>query len=348
MKRMIGAEFKKQLRLNHTLIIIVFSLLIRLVICLIPTAHSSPYSDEVYKKYTSQLEGTLTAEKTEYLNNRFDEICEIISVYDTKQQDYINGKLTFEEYNEYTQSYDIAVAEYSTVEYLCEKAATLNSCNDFKAEIFYDTDYRNFIDGINYDYIMLIAVLCICIPVFDREFSTGSFRQLMTSKRGRTQLCAVKIFTVTLCVFFLSLMMSTVRLGVFSFQHKTDYIEKAVGNILMCDGFGNTAILGYFIKDSLLKALSWVMYSSVICLISVLCRNTSFSFIISFVAMITPLIVSLSSDSRFAGYIFAAGNLKAMYSADIRLTAMTAVLLIKLAVFSGAVVLVWNRKRNSV
>ena len=60
---------------------------------------------------------------------------------------------------------------------------------------------------------MLIALLCIAVPAFDCEFSSGSYAQVATSKRGRTQTAFAKLFAVTLAVFVLSALLVTVTVA---------------------------------------------------------------------------------------------------------------------------------------
>ena len=310
-------ELKKLVKINRLVLVIMLALSVRAVICFLPSVHEHPYSDEVYKSYTSQLEGELTAEKTEYLGSRLSEIDELIAVYDEMQQRYTNGELTLDEYSTYTEQHGKAKAEESTVRYLCNKCEALDGCTDFEGQLFYDTDWSDFFEDNSFDYVMLIALLCITIPAFDAEFSSGSFAQLLTSKRGKAQLALSKLAAVWVTVFVLSCLMSAVRLGVFTYRNGLNYSDMPVGNVLLTDGFGSITLIEYYIRDSLIKALIWVMYSCIFSLIAVLCKNVTFAFVAGFIIGITPQIISAGIMSERIVYFISGLQLGNMYLSDI-------------------------------
>ena len=339
MSKVFFAELKKLFRLQHLLLIFLIALSARTVFCLLPTAHDHPYSDEVYKRYTAMLSGELTSEKIESLNARLAEIQNLIADYDTMQQKYQSGEITLDEYSDFTARHGIAKAEEKTVMYLCEKYAKLSECSGFDKQVFCDTDWSDLFAENGYDLVMLIALLCIAVPAFDSEFSSGSFAQILTSKRGRTQTAFAKLAAATLAVFVLSLLMSAARLGVFAYRHGLDFSDKAAGNLLLTDFLGEKSLLGYYITDAFLKALAFVFYALAACLISVLCRNVTFSFALSFLVCVTPLFVLNDRGN----VLLCASVLNSMYGG---LSAAGAgfVCGIKAAAVSLAAVKLWNRK----
>ncbi len=291
MSKVLFAELKKLLKLQHILLIFTLAISARIVLSFVPTAHDHPYSDEVYKHYTTQLSGELTSEKMRFLDARLAEIQTLIADYDSMQQKYQSGEIDLEEYSDFTSRHGIAKAEEKTVMFLCEKYAKLNECSGYDKQVFCDTDWADLFADNSYDYIMLIALLCIVVPAFDSEFSSGSFAQILTSKRGRTQTAFAKLIAVTLAVFVLSLLMSAARLGVFAYKHGLDFSDKPAGNLLLTDSLGEKTLLGYFVTDALLKALAFVFYALAACTISVACKNVTFSFVLSFLVCVTPLFV---------------------------------------------------------
>ena len=259
MSKVFAAELKKLLKLQHILLIFILAISARVVLCFVPTAHGHPYSDEVYKRYTTQLSGELTNEKIEFLNTRLAEIQALIADYDSMQQKYQSGEIDLRKKAEEKPAaakkpaaekpvkQTVKKAEEKTVMYLCEKYAKLNECSGFDKQIFCDTDWADLFADNGYDYIMLIALLCIAVPAFDTEFSSGSYAQIMTSKRGRVQTAIAKLAAVTLAVFVLSLLMSAARLGVFACQHSLVFSDKAAGNVVLTNSLGGKTLLGFFV-----------------------------------------------------------------------------------------------------
>ena len=250
------------------------------------------------------------------------------------QQKYQSGEIGLDEYADFTSRHGIAKAEEKTVAYLCEKYAKLMECSGFDREVFCDTDWADLFAENGYDYIMLIALLCIAVPAFDCEFSSGSYAQIATSKRGRSQTAFAKLMAVALAVFVLSLLMSAARLGVFAYQHGFVFSGKAAGNVLLTDSFGETTLLGYFVTDALLKALAFVFYALSACTISAACKNVTFSFALSFIVCMTPLFVLDNSGS----VLVCASVLRQMYPPEMNVTAFVGISACKCLVISGAAV----------
>jgi len=343
MLRIFLTEFRKLVKINRLPLVILLAITARAVLCFLPQVHEHPYSDEVYKRYTTQLEGELTDDKTEFLNSRLSEIDELIAAYDEMQQRYASGEITLDEYSTFTEQHGKAKAEESTVRYLCNKCEALDGCTDFDKQIFCDTAWNDFFEDNGFYYVMLIALLCIAVPAFDAEYSSGSFAQLLISKRGKTQLALSKLTAVLVTVFMLSCLMSALSLGVFAYQNGFGFSNMPVGNILLTDGFGSTPLIVYYLKDSIIKALIWVMYSCIFSLIAVLCKKETFAFVAGFIIGITPQIISASIMSERTVYFINGLQLGKMYSASLSLWLLIGIILIKSILLSAAVSMVWSK-----
>lgn len=342
MSKVFFAELKKLLKLQHILLIITLAISARVVLCFVPTAHDHPYSDEVYKRYTTQLSGELTSEKMRFLDDRLAEIQNLIADYDTMQQKYQSGEITLDEYSDFTARHCIAKAEEKTVMYLCEKCEKLSTIDGFEKQIFCDTDWSDLFAENSYDYLMLIALLCIAVPAFDSEFSSGSFAQILTSKRGWAQTAFAKLAAAALAVFVLSLLMSAARLGVFAYKHGLDFSDKPAGNLLLTDSLGEKSLLGYYITDALLKALAFVFYALAACAISTACKNVTFSFALSFLVCVTPLFVLDNSGS----VLVCASVLRRMYPPEMNISALTGISACKCLMIGSAALFAWSRKAD--
>ena len=344
MLRIFFTELKKLIRINRLPLVILLAVAVRAVLCILPSVHEHPYSDEVYKSCTAQLEGRLTAEKTEYLNSRLAEIDRLIAAYDEMQQRYTAGEVTLDEYSAYTERHGKAKAEESTVRYLCRKCEALDGCTDFDKQIFCDTAWSDLFEDNGFDYVMLIALLCIAVPAFDNEYSSGSFKQLLTSKRGKAQLAVSKLAAVWVTVLVLSCLMNAVRLGIFAYHNGLTYSDMPVGNILLTDGFGDTSLIGYYLKDTIIKSLIWAMYACLFSLIAVLFKNVAFAVLAGFIIGITPPMISSGAGGASAVYFISGLQLAKMYAASVELWLLAGIILLKGVLFSAAASKVWSKK----
>lgn len=343
---LIRCELKKLCMRGFLPLVLLLAVGIRTVLCIIPSYHEHPYSDEVYKRYTEQLSGSLTEEKTTYLNDRLTEIEELLAVYDVMQQRYTSGEISLEDYADYTERHGIAAADESTVRYLCNKCEALNACDGFDKQLFYDTLWQELFEDNGGDILLLIGVLCIAAVCFEREYSSGASAVLLTSKHGRAQLCAVKLSCVALSAFLLSLMLSAARLCVFAARAGLDFSELPAGNVLITGTLGNKTLLGYYLTDTALKALTSAMYSILVCLITVICRGGVFSFVMSFTAFITPVMILNGIESPKAAYYLSAPVIQKMYKPEVSPVLFCTVTEVKAALFGVSACILWSRRRE--
>ena len=343
---LIRCELKKLCMRGFLPLVLLLAVGIRTVLCIIPSYHEHPYSDEVYKRYTEQLSGSLTEEKTTYLNDRLTEIEELLAVYDVMQQRYTSGEISLEDYADYTERHGIAAADESTVRYLCNKCEALNACDGFDKQLFYDTPWQELFEDNGGDILLLIGVLCIAAVCFEREYSSGASAVLLTSKHGRAQLCAVKLSCVALSAFLLSLMLSAARLCVFAARAGLDFSELPAGNVLITGTLGNKTLLGYYLTDTALKSLTSAMYSILVCLITVICRGGVFSFVMSFTAFITPVMILNGIESPKAAYYLSAPVIQKMYKPEVSPVLFCTVTAAKAALFGASACILWSRRRR--
>ena len=340
MKKIFLPEFKKLLRLGHFPLVALAAVLLTAVLSFLPNSHPHPYSDEVYKQYTARLKGKLTQEKLKALEDRLTEIESLISAYEQMQQNYQRGEIDLTEYPEFTQRHGQAQAERSTVAYMCQKYRKLIALKGFDKQIFCDTPWADFFEDNTLDLVMLFALLCVAVPAFDVEFGTSSAPLLLTSKYGKSPLAVAKLASVALSVFALSLTLSAVRLTAFACQSGLPNANAAAANLLLSQSTGKTTLIGYFLIDALLKAMAYTFYALAACLIASACKNTAFSFVISFLACVTPLFLVENNQNLF----LCASVLRKMYSSLPPVT-FAAVTLCKQTAVVTLTPLCWKRKQ---
>lgn len=331
--RLFLTELRKILISNYALPIMLAAIILQALTALIPRTYDYPYSIDVYKRYTEQLEGEFTAEKENFLRELHEEYGIIIAEYPAHREEYLDGKITLEEFSEYTAQNSIANAELSTIQYLLEKCQYLDDTEGFQKELFYDADTVRFFEKLGFDLIMLLALLCIAIPVFDREYTSGTIALILTSRYGKARLAVLKMLAAAIVIFVLSWFMSAVRLEVHIFKFGNDHFDRAVGNLIGYDGFGNVSILQYYLIDSLIKAVCWAVCAVKVCLITVICKNTTFSFIISFLAIASPLLLNGVGRDTAGMYIFDTVNLMRLYPSTLHFGIFATTSGVKLAVY---------------
>ena len=344
--RLFLSELRKLLFCNYALIIMLAAVVLQAVTELIPRTYEFSYSIDVYKRYTEKLEGDYTAETEFFLRSLYEEYCVLIDEYDLHRTEYINGKITLEDFSTYTAQNSTAKAEITTIQYLLEKCEYFNNAEGFQKEIFYDTDITYFFEGLGFDLIMLLTLLCIVIPVFDREFTGGATSLILTSRYGKSRLAVLKMLASMTVIFVFSWCLSALRLESHFLKYGSDFFDRAVGNLMGYDGFGNVSILNYYLTDTLIKSVCWAICAAKVCLITVICRNTSFSFIISFLIISAPILLNGVGSGTAEMYIFDTVNLMRPYPSLLHFGIFAAGSGFKITVFGWLTVRFWGHRNK--
>ena len=345
---LIRCELRKLCRAGFLPLLLLLAVGLRAVLCVIPAYHEHPYNDEVYKRYTETLFGKLTEEKTACLNDRLSEIEELLAVYDEMQQRYTRGEISLGEYSAYTSRHGIAAAEESTVRYLCRKCEALAACEGLDRQLFYDTPWQELFEDNGLDLLLLMGVICIAAVSFEREYSSGASAVLLTSGRGRGRLCTVKLCCAGVSAIVLSLMLSGARLGVFAARTGLEFSDLPAGNVLITEDLGNKSLLGYFLTDAALKALAAGMYALLCCLMSVVSRGAVFAVSLSFIALLTPLLILSGSEIPDAPYFLPAAVLRKMYLPETSPLLTALLITARGALIFAAACILWSRRRASL
>lgn len=304
-----------------------------------------PYSEYVYEKWCGMLEGDYTDEKYRIISDRADEIYEIIAKKDEMTLSYQSDEITLGEFSEYNEAYDLAVSETETIEYMLEKFEYYKIlANEGKTpQIFYDTAWSDYLNGLGFEYIAAIAVLCMIIPIFDNEYRSEITPLLLSSKNGRKKLYRIKLITAITAGFFTAFITLSAELAAFICQ-SGEYYDMSIYSIVGFGGDFDMSILGFCIMNILIRSFSWAALSAAVCLLSILSENTAATFFLSVFISVCLAFVSDITESGFLSYVFCADALSHLYNGNGSLPLVAAVMLIKLIVYSFAGEKMWLRK----
>jgi hypothetical protein len=331
-----AAELKKII-FNRYIFLIFALFIVQIIFCFVPKIYNHSYSVEVYKNYMQELGGDFTPEKETTIRQRLAEIEELKQNYDSYTEAYKQDKITLDEFDEINIKMNKAKAEETTLQYLAEKCDYYNSTGGYEKKFFYDTDWLDFLSHQNYNYLILLAVICIVVSVFDKEYSSDSISMILTTKYGYDKVYISKIIIVFLTAFLIAFLMYMTKYGIFSNRIGGSFQSENLGNLIGYDGYGDIKISEFYIIDTLIKSVSWAVSSVFICLISIFCKNSIFTIFISAVVLVIP-------SQNFGNYVFCAGNFTGMYSVNLNFILLFSVLFIKLIFYSAAGNLLWRKR----
>ena len=255
---------------------------------------------------------------------------------------YTHDKISQEEFQEFNYEYYRAAAESATVEYLVKKCGYFDAI-DGEAVFFYDTDWEDFLSHTDYNYIVAVVVFLLVIPVFDNDYDSGSRITVLTTKKGRRKLCAVKISAAVFIAFAVSFSLFMLRYAAFSYAHGAN-AGLSVRNIMEHSEYNDISIMRYCLTDSLLKSAAWAVGAIAICAVANIVRNTVFTFFLSFIVMLCPALFSRLFSFRLYPYIFCADNLNGMYAASLSIAALAGVYVCKAVAYWVLNMYFWGKE----
>lgn len=325
-----------------TFLLIIAAFIAQIIASLIPHVYEHSYSTEVYKNYIAELEGEYTQAKRSALEQRYDEINNLILEHDNIESAYLRDEISIEEFEKHNFNYNKAKAEQSTVEYLLQKCDYFESLNG-DALFFYDTHWEDFLSHSDYNYITAIIVLLLIIPIFDNEFTSDARSMLLTTRQGRKKLCIIKLIMAIITAFIVSFLIFMLKYIVFIYSSGTSS-DIEIKNLLGYSGFGNISLAQYYLIDSLIKSATWIVGSVFICVISNVIRNTIFTSFFSFICLVCPALFSDIFVDKFLNYIFCSAQLKDMYTTNLNLHLLTIIYVCKIIVYFLFNIKYWEKE----
>ncbi len=343
----LSAELKKILIGNKGLLVIAAAVILQLITGLFTTRfYEHSYSVDVYKNYLEQIEGEYTAEKAEYINSRYEEISEIISVHKIMEDRYLNGEITLEEFSAYNDDYFLASAENETVAYIVEKCMYYENSEGFDKIFFFETDIEDFLTSSGMNYIIFVMLLCLAIPAFDSEFQSNAVSLILTSRDGHKKTAFVKTAAVFFLAFLSSLLIYSSIFICFVIKNGSANLNQPLSNIMTFPFYGDLKIINFIIFDCLIKSLCWAVTSVFFMIFTVLIKNTVFSFFVSVFAFFVASNIRILTDSTAVNYIFCPVNLSGMYGSDLNPMLLGIISAAKTVIYFFIIYKIWTKPRN--
>lgn len=299
-------EIFKTLFSSKKILILLLLLIMKFGISSIEFQPYKSYSDQVYKEYMLYLEGELTSEKTEFINNERKKINDILSLRNQIQSQYINNDISVDKYKEYLAQYNDALGRDEVFSIIEKHAVYINTlASEGKSAWFvYDSGWKVLFDS-NFDWTLYIACILISSSIFSIEYSkkTSShpFLYIMRScKKGRyhiflskTLFCVsiTSILTIIWCVVDLFYANNSFDLPLLSApiqsieEFASIIFSLSIGQYLVC-----------FIITKLLASLTLSLLS---CALSCLIPKQLFSIMISSVLTLLPAVLSIFNIANF-------------------------------------------------
>lgn len=298
---MIRWEWKKLLQKRKGWLVIVLFLAAELAGTLLLTR---PYGSvmeanrSVYDEYLAKVEGSLTPEKREYLENTMEELNTVHYALEQLKEDYTSGRISEEDYR--AQREPLAAEDANYVGFLTLYSQYIFVRESETRSFLYPGGWEVLLTDTQPDYLFLLVLILLLTPVFCEEYACGMQEMRLTQKKSAASRATDKLVValtltavLTALVEGFDLLYCAVRFGLpdggFTLQSLPDFggTEKQMG------------IREAFWLQFGLKELGYLYAALLILCLSVLLEKFALTMMLSILLLALPfLTVTNHGDFR--------------------------------------------------
>lgn len=175
------------------LLILIFMAL-RLITVFLQPNYVRDYKMEMYRdsymKHMEVLEGKLNDEKTSYIAEQNRKINELLK-QDTSVEEYVSGAISEEEFNERYRLRNTGYRQQEEFAVINERYQNLLEDPE-RVYFIYSNGWTGLIGNENLDFVLLILLMLLIVPMICNEFVTDMYPILRTTPNGGARLFVSK------------------------------------------------------------------------------------------------------------------------------------------------------------
>ncbi len=287
-----GYEIYKQLVCESGIYILIAAVMLKGIISFVYYNPQTTASEEVYINYIHAVQGEITDEKLEYIENEKAYIDGVIAKYPSVVSDYRNGNISSSEYSDFIAKHNYAKYCERACERLCERRDYLLSISDeySNAEFIYEEGAERFINS-PIDIAGLMALLFIMSRIFPLEYDSGFDKLVRCTKFGRKKIFLTKLtvgILISAVVYTVFLLIDIASVNMF---YKLDYLNSGLISIpgtVPC----NLSIFECMVIQRIVGFAGYILCAIAVMLVSLLAEKQIYAMILSGMLIFVPMAMS--------------------------------------------------------
>jgi len=303
-------EWRKAFTSRGVLLLLFLALIFKLSATYVQYDSQNTYSLMLYSRYIDEVQGGQTDEKRQYIETETKRIKTVIDEFQQKKQEFYSGNLSYDQYREILEEYNIAVSSEEVAErvmFHSEYLDWLANSRNVNAYYLYDIDWlRLFETGAD---IILIALLAyLSAGVFSDEYTKLSGegnRMLMISatKKGRTNLYRHKLSFSLLLSLIITLLFNVMDGFCIVRNFNLPNGESPLLSLELFGGIEYSGTIHQFIATTwVIQLFVAVIVSGIVALLGALIKNKLYTLLSSFSLLFVPLLFKKIGLVQFAHY----------------------------------------------
>lgn len=294
----------------------------------IPDNHLSPTQEGILKQYLQELSGELTEGKIDYILSEEQAILQASNLLDKAQSDYSEGKISVEEFYDLLDEYSAVTERESAFEVLKNKYHYASSDTENRY-LVYSQGWNGLISSREVDFVMLLLLVILIVPVFAKEYESKTFQLIFPTKRGRASLASAKILSVLFTVLIVGVLFFVAEYLVFSIRYGLPDGGFPIQSLPYFSASPyNLTLFGAFIAMSAIRLLGCFVFATVIILLSVAFKKYLPTMFVSAAIVLIPYILFKDTADVYKspfltglftakGYLLGEGSVSALNNEDV-------------------------------
>ena len=290
-------EVFKQLVCARFLILILASVLIKSVIAGVYYYPTDNYDEKQYKSYIQKVEGGVTEEKLQWIEEESQYIEFSISEYNIAEARFNSNNMSEAEFEEYKNKRNYAEYYRTGCERLCERRDYLINIIDRypNVEFVYDEGLDRYF-GSPIDITAVIIIVFMASNMFACEYERGFFRMMRTTRRGRKTTFLTKLVYSLLVATIIYCIFGLIEAGFIGYYYDTDYWYAPIQSMPRFADIEANFTVGEYLLIS--RGVAWAGYLLAYVLafsLSAVMQSQIKSIIMSLFIMAIPYILTQTS-----------------------------------------------------
>ena len=301
-------EWRKTFTSRGVILLLILTVILKLSVIYVQYDSQNTYSLTLYSQYIEEVQGDQNDEKRQYIETETKRIKTVIEEFQQKKQEFYSGNISYDEYREILEEYNIAVSSEEVAErvmFHSEYLDWLANHRNVNAHYLYDIDWlRLFETGSD---IILIALLAyLSAGVFSDEHTKMSGegnRMLMISatKKGRTDLYHQKLSFSLLISLIITLLFNAIDGWWIVQNFKLPNGESPLLSLERFGGIEYSGSIHQFIATTwIIQLFVALVVAGIVTMLGALIKNKLYALLSSFSLLFIPYLFKKIGLSQFA------------------------------------------------
>ncbi len=307
----------------------IFFILIFALIKLVFLFSSSGYSVEIteqnkilYKEYLMHVNGMLTDDKEDFIESEKLKIDRAASEKDNINNNYINGKISEEDYILKIQNIDSSLKKSDAFKILYDQYLFVKQ-NPTERYFLYINGWNNLLSNENLDIILVILLLIVITPIFTKEYEKDMIPLIITSKKGKILVPVSKLIAAGVITVFAALSFLILEYLFFKIKYGLPFGSYPIQSIpFFKTSQYDLSLEKAYLLICVIKITGFLVFTCTISFVSVALKKTVISLFLCISSVLIPYFIFFNDSAKYElplplGFMIGNGYLRGTNVKDI-------------------------------